>query len=80
MRAGPELSELAEKHAGKVAIIGINNESMFQAKDHDVEKVKEFLENKKEDFRYTGYIDTPEGHARDSKFFFLFCSFVGSEL
>ena len=68
VRAGPELSDLAEKHHGKVAIVGINNESMFRPKDHDVEKVKTFLEENKEAFRYTVYIDTPEGHARDCKF------------
>ncbi|GJJ79126.1 hypothetical protein EMPS_11485 [Entomortierella parvispora] len=64
--AAPELSNLAEKHTGKVAIVGINNEAMFRPKDHDVEHVKKFLEEKKDDFRYTVYVDTPEGHARDT--------------
>ncbi|KAF9361568.1 hypothetical protein BGX26_001573 [Mortierella sp. AD094] len=64
--AGPELSELAEKHAGLVAIIGVNNESMFSEKEHNVEKVKTFLEENKEGFRYTVYVDTPEGHAKES--------------
>ncbi|KAF9175936.1 hypothetical protein BGX21_008346 [Mortierella sp. AD011] len=66
VKAGPELSELAEKHAGQVAIVGVNNDSMFTEKEHDVEKLKTFLEEKKQGFRYTVYIDTPEGHARDS--------------
>ncbi|KAF8922746.1 hypothetical protein BGZ58_003837 [Dissophora ornata] len=65
VRAGPELSELSEKYRGHVAVIGVNNE---RGEEHEVEKekVKAFLEEKKEDFRYTGYIDTPEGHATES--------------
>ncbi|KAF9962127.1 hypothetical protein BGZ72_010047 [Mortierella alpina] len=64
--AGPELSELSEKHAGRVAIVGVNNESMFSKKEHDVGAVKSFLNDNKEGFRYTVYIDTPEGHAKES--------------
>ncbi|KAF9964578.1 hypothetical protein BGZ70_006250 [Mortierella alpina] len=64
--AGPELSELSEKYAGRVAIVGVNNESMFVQKDHDVAELKSFLTTNKDGFRYTVYIDTPEGYARDS--------------
>ncbi|KAI1319446.1 hypothetical protein EDD11_004023 [Mortierella claussenii] len=64
--AGPELSELAEKYAGRVAIVGINNQSMFTGKDQDLETVKRFLQENKDDFRYTIYIDTLEGHATES--------------
>ena len=76
MDAAPELSDLAEKHVGKVAIVGINNEAMFPPADRDLEKVKEFLESKKEEFRYTVYVDTPEGHARDSKLVICFPLFA----
>ncbi|KAG0264846.1 hypothetical protein BG011_005969 [Mortierella polycephala] len=66
VRAGPELSDLAEKYAGHVAIVGVNNESMFREKDYDLGKVKAFLEDNKEGFRYTVYVDSREGHARNS--------------
>ena len=69
MLAGPELSELSEKHAGRVAIVGVNNESMFLKKEHDVGEVKSFLNGNKEGFRYTVYVDTPEGHAKECKSF-----------
>ncbi|KAF9575612.1 hypothetical protein EC968_002548 [Mortierella alpina] len=64
--AGPELSELSEKYRGRVAIVGVNNESMFRPKKHSVAEVKSFLAKNKDGFRYTVYVDTPEGHARDS--------------
>lgn len=59
-------------------MVGINNEAMFQDKEHDVEKLKSFLEEKKDAFRYTCFIDN-QNHARDSKsrlFFFLPSSLV----
>lgn len=54
-------------------MVGINNEAMFEDKEHDVEKLKGFLVEKKDAFRYTSYIDN-QNHARDSKslLFFLF--------
>ncbi|KAF9272907.1 alpha 1,2-mannosyltransferase 2.4.1 [Mortierella alpina] len=64
--AGPELSELSEKHAGRVAIVGVNNESMFREREHNAAEVKSFLTENKDGFRYTVYVDTPEGHARES--------------
>ncbi|KAG0216530.1 hypothetical protein BGX28_000044 [Mortierella sp. GBA30] len=66
VRAGPELSELSEKHVGHVAVIGVNNESMFKEKENSVDKVKTFLKENEEGFRYTTYVDTAEGHARES--------------
>ncbi|KAG0300313.1 hypothetical protein BGZ98_009274 [Dissophora globulifera] len=66
VRDGPELSELSEKYAGRVAIVGINNESIFAEQEHDVAKVQTFLETNKAGFRYTIYVDTPDGHARES--------------
>ncbi|KAF8949296.1 hypothetical protein BGZ47_006833 [Haplosporangium gracile] len=65
IEAAPELSKLAEKHAGQVAVVGVNDEAMFEDKEYDVQKLKEFLEEKKDDFRYTSYIDT-HNHARDN--------------
>ncbi|KAF9092163.1 hypothetical protein BGX23_004563 [Mortierella sp. AD031] len=63
VRAGPELSDLAEKYAGRVAIVGVNNERMFRSKDDDIVDVKAFLDEHKKDIRYTIYVDTEEGHA-----------------
>src|SRR5690349_1673840 len=57
VRAGPELSELSEKYAGRVAIVGVNNESMFRPRDEDLSVVTSFLEEHKKDFRYTIYVD-----------------------
>ncbi|KAF9095420.1 hypothetical protein BGX27_001287 [Mortierella sp. AM989] len=64
----PKVSDLAEKHAGRVAVVGINNEGIFSKRDHNVEKIKTFLEGHKDDFRYTIYVDTPEGHAKQALF------------
>ncbi|KAG9067974.1 hypothetical protein KI688_011565 [Linnemannia hyalina] len=65
IEAAPELSNLAEKHAGQVAVVGVNNEGIFEDKEHDVEKLEGFLEEKKNAFRYTCFIDN-QNHARDS--------------
>ena len=61
----PKFSDLAEKYAGRVAIVGINNESVFFKREYDVEKVKSFIEKRSHDFRYTIYMDTPEDHAKE---------------
>ncbi|KAG0292715.1 hypothetical protein BGZ96_003784 [Linnemannia gamsii] len=65
--AAPELSKIAEEHAGKVAVVGINNENMFKDKEQDVERLKGFLAENKDTFRYTNVVDK-ENHARDSVF------------
>ncbi|KAF9127574.1 hypothetical protein BGW39_005775 [Mortierella sp. 14UC] len=67
IKAGPELSTLVEKHVGHVAVVGVNNEAMFEEKEHDVEKLKAFLDENKEAFQYPVVIDK-ENHARDSVF------------
>jgi thiol-disulfide isomerase/thioredoxin len=67
LKAAPDLSEIAEKHAGKVAVVGVNNEAMFEDKEQNVEQLKEFLAENKAAFRYTNVIDK-ENHARESKF------------
>ncbi|KAK3847683.1 MAG: thioredoxin-like protein [Linnemannia gamsii] len=64
--AAPKLSDLAEKYAGRAAIVGVTNQQMFRHNDDDNSVVKAFLEENKKDFRYTIYIDTDEGHARDT--------------
>ncbi|KAG0316604.1 hypothetical protein BGZ97_006611 [Linnemannia gamsii] len=66
VRAGPELSDLSEKYAGRVAIVGVNNQSMFRPRDDDISVVTTFLEEHKKDFRYTIYVDNEEGHARET--------------
>ncbi|KAF9436100.1 hypothetical protein BGZ76_004809 [Entomortierella beljakovae] len=65
VRSAPELSSLSEEHAGRVAIVGINNESMFMDKGRDPEALKTFLDENKDDFRYPIYIDNHENSARD---------------
>ncbi|KAG0345045.1 hypothetical protein BG004_004005 [Podila humilis] len=65
VKSAPVLSDLAAKYP-EVAILGINNQAMFTEKPYDPEVVSKFLEENKKDFRYTFYIDTPEGHARNS--------------
>ncbi|KAF9127575.1 hypothetical protein BGW39_005776 [Mortierella sp. 14UC] len=66
--AGPELSELAEKYAGRAVIVGVNNQRMFRPNEDTTSVVKTFLEEHKKDFRYPIYVDTDEGHARDTVF------------
>ncbi|KAF9361569.1 hypothetical protein BGX26_001574 [Mortierella sp. AD094] len=67
IRAASELSSLAEKYAGRVAVAGINNEGMFEKVEHDTEKTKAFLETNKEKFQYTVVIDNKD-HAKQNVF------------
>ncbi|KAK3837324.1 MAG: hypothetical protein J3R72DRAFT_449720 [Linnemannia gamsii] len=57
----PILSELSEKYAGLVGVVGINNDCIFDPKNkvHDVEKLKTFLgtDKVKGMFRYTVVVD-----------------------
>ncbi|GJJ72482.1 hypothetical protein EMPS_04840 [Entomortierella parvispora] len=62
----PELSDLSEKHAGRVAVIGINNDASARNGKDDVEKVQAFLEEHKEKFRYIQYVDNAENLAKTS--------------
>ena len=78
VEAGPDLSELADhyRHRGDdVAVIGINNESIFGVtKPADIDLLSSFLETNQDGFRYTILVDNDEGYAKDSTFFF--CSIV----
>ncbi|KAG0340909.1 hypothetical protein BG000_010805 [Podila horticola] len=67
IQSAPVLSELAEKYP-KVAILGINNQAAFSPKPYEPEVVSKFLEENKGNFRYSAYIDTAEGHFRDTVF------------
>lgn len=66
---GLELSDLSKKHAGQLAVIGINNEGMVgrHPEMYDLEQVKEFMEKKQEKFCYSLYVDNTEEYIRDSK-------------
>ncbi|GJJ71618.1 hypothetical protein EMPS_03968 [Entomortierella parvispora] len=65
-----ELSELSDRHMGRVAVIGINNDKLTVDIDkhgpgkHDVERVRAFVEERKNIFRYMSYIDNDENLAR----------------
>lgn len=80
MDLAPHLSDLSEKHAGQVAIIGINNEGMLGRHPAmiDIEGVKKFIETKKENFCYSTYIDNVDEHARDRKLH-ISCCFLFTE-
>ncbi|KAG0041259.1 hypothetical protein BGZ83_002081 [Gryganskiella cystojenkinii] len=48
MESAPLISDLADKHAGKIAFIGKNNDAIFGPdKSHDIEKITAVLETKK---------------------------------
>ncbi|KAG0216532.1 hypothetical protein BGX28_000046 [Mortierella sp. GBA30] len=65
VQSGPELSDLADELQGRVAVIGINNESIFgDTKAPDRDLLYAFLDENKEGFRYTVYLDY-EGHAKE---------------
>ena len=67
MEAAPILSDLADKHVGKIAFIGINNDGVYGPdKAHNVEKVKSMVESKKEIMRFTVVLDS-EHHAKKGK-------------
>lgn len=59
---------MAEKYP-EVAVLGINNQAVFSPKPYEPEVISKFLEENKDKFRYSAYIDTSAGHARDSMFF-----------
>ncbi|GJJ72481.1 hypothetical protein EMPS_04839 [Entomortierella parvispora] len=62
----PELSDFAEKHAGRIAAIGINNDASVRNGKDDVEKAKAFVEENKEKFRYAQYADNVDNFAKKS--------------
>ncbi|KAG0244499.1 hypothetical protein BG011_002970 [Mortierella polycephala] len=66
VQAGPEVSQLSEEYRGRVAIIGINNESIFGVtKPPNLELLKTFLDEHQGEFRYTLMVDNAEGFAKD---------------
>ncbi|KAG0345047.1 hypothetical protein BG004_004007 [Podila humilis] len=72
VEAGPDLSELAEHYQQRgddVAVIGINNESIFGiTKPANLDLLDSFLQENEDGFRYTILVDNDEGHAKDSMF------------
>lgn len=75
VEAGPDLSELADhyRHRGNdMAVIGINNESIFGVtKPADIDLLRSFLEANQDGFRYTILVDNDEGYAKNSMGFFV---------
>ena len=70
MKIAPELSDIFEKHAGRVAVIGLANDDIFnQKKEHNIKNIRTFIENHNESFRYPSYIDTEDHLVRDCKYF-----------
>lgn len=66
--AGPGLSDLADEFEGRVAVVGINNESIFgETEKANVERLVDFLEAHRDGFRYTIYVDTDDGFAKECK-------------
>ncbi|KAG0045581.1 hypothetical protein BGZ83_009227 [Gryganskiella cystojenkinii] len=49
-------------HAGRVAVIGINNDGPVE--EHDLEKARAFVEGHKEKIRYMSYVDNAENFAK----------------
>ncbi|KAF9984275.1 hypothetical protein BGZ65_000726 [Modicella reniformis] len=67
IQAGPEVSLLAEEFQGRVAFLGINNESIFGiTKPTNMDLLIPFLDEHQEEFRYTMMVDNPEGFAKDA--------------
>ncbi|KAG0045589.1 hypothetical protein BGZ83_009223 [Gryganskiella cystojenkinii] len=65
IESGPEVSQMAEEFAGRVAFIGINNDSVFgTTKPANMERLSNFLEVHQEEFRYTIVVDDAEGYAK----------------
>ncbi|KAG0044318.1 hypothetical protein BGZ83_010443 [Gryganskiella cystojenkinii] len=63
------LSDISEKYAGQVAVIGIGNEAMLGKRYPgmlELEGITKFIESKKENFRYSSYVDNADEHARDA--------------
>ncbi|GJJ71768.1 hypothetical protein EMPS_04125 [Entomortierella parvispora] len=63
------ISDLADKHAGKVAFIAINNDAIFGPdQPHDVEKIKTVVKTKKDTMRYTVVLDSVDHYAKKEVF------------
>ncbi|KAG0300311.1 hypothetical protein BGZ98_009272 [Dissophora globulifera] len=67
IQSGPELSDLADEFSGRIAVIGINNESIFgETREPDIEHMRHFLDDNQDGFRYTIFVDSVEGYAKDN--------------
>ncbi|KAF9400977.1 hypothetical protein BGZ94_005344 [Podila epigama] len=70
VEAGPELSELADHYRQRgdnMAVIGINNESIFGVtKPPNFDQLHNFLSVHQDNFRYTMLVDTDEGYAKET--------------
>ncbi|KAF9186877.1 alpha 1,2-mannosyltransferase 2.4.1 [Haplosporangium sp. Z 11] len=67
VQAGPDLSDLAEEYMGRVAVVGVNNESIFgETNPPNMELLSEFLEANKDGFRYTIVVDNADGYAKET--------------
>ncbi|KAF8923501.1 hypothetical protein BGZ58_002858 [Dissophora ornata] len=64
LEVAPLLSDLADKYPGRVAVIGINNDGNPDENGRDVEKVRAFIEENNEKFRYMSYVDNTENYAK----------------
>ncbi|KAF9582840.1 hypothetical protein BGW38_010694 [Lunasporangiospora selenospora] len=65
--ASPEVSQLADEFAGRIAILGINNESIFGVtKPPNLDLLSTFLNEHQDEFRYTVLVDDAEGYAKDA--------------
>ncbi|KAF9583751.1 hypothetical protein BGW38_008663 [Lunasporangiospora selenospora] len=65
--SGPEISDMADEYKGRVAFVGINNESIFgDTKPPNLDALNEFLEEEREGFRYTIFADNSEGFAKET--------------
>jgi hypothetical protein len=63
---------MAEEFAGRMAFIGINNESIFgDTKEPDLGLLQRFLEENGDDFRHTTYVDNADGYAKESKLYYF---------
>ncbi|CAO3568203.1 unnamed protein product [Mortierella alpina] len=67
VQAGPELSDLADEFKGRMAVVGINNESIFgETKPPKRGYLEAFLDDQRDGFRYSIYLDSAEGHAKEN--------------
>ncbi|KAF9436102.1 hypothetical protein BGZ76_004811 [Entomortierella beljakovae] len=67
VQSGPEISDLADEFSDCIAVVGINNESIFgETKEPAYEQLRDFLDEYGDGFRHTTYIDNSEGFAKET--------------
>jgi len=61
-----------------MAVVGINNESIFgETKSPKREYLEAFLDDQRDGFRYSIYLDSAEGYAKEGRFLsFQICVFA----